>query len=312
MVGDQLGVTQRHLRESRLENVGEGCVQLFAPLSEQGAVDRFAQQPVAKGVLAAPIALDEPGAQQTLEGIEQLAALAAAERLEQLQRELASDHRRHLRGLSCLAQRVQAREQRVAQAVGDLGGRTRLAVAGGACRETARHRRGELLEKERHAVRLDDELCQRVLVRPGAAEQPPRELAGLRFVERLEAELDRMRRGGGPRRLESRAIGDDEHDAVLGDRLERSRDQLERARVRPVRVLEDDDRRQGLGEPDGLLLERSHRLLATLLGAHLRAAIAVRVERDGEQLGDERHDLVLAGLGAELEPLLEPGEPRIR
>ena len=76
-------------------------------------------------------------------------------------------------------------------------------------------------------------------------------------------------------------MSDGEHHAVIGDRFQRSLYQLQRARIGPVHVLEQDDGRQRLCKPHGLLLKRSHGLLAALVRAHVRDLIVVFIEGNG-------------------------------
>ena len=85
VVGDQLRMALRRVREPRLQCMRHRCMQLFAPLSEQAAVGGLAQQPVSEGVLVPAMALDEAGGLQAPECVEERRARPGAERLEQLQ-----------------------------------------------------------------------------------------------------------------------------------------------------------------------------------------------------------------------------------
>ena len=176
-----------------------------------------------------------------------------------------------------------------------------------ACGTRLEHRLGQLLGEQRHPVRALHDLGHDGLGQSGPVRDPPHERRRLAPAEAVEHQ-GRHVRPAGPGRREVGAEGDQQQDRQTGRALDREVEQLARARVDPVHVLEDHQRRPARRLRLELAQQRREGPLAPALRGGQGRGVAV-AGRQRQQLGQEGH--VLRGRRGRRQQRLQLGEPRL-
>jgi hypothetical protein len=147
----------------------------------------------------------------------------------------------------------------------------------------------ELLDEERDAVGLADDLPPDLRSQRVPAGDPVDQVPGLRVGQTAQAEL-RPVRAPGPGALEFQTEGEDQQERCRSQRFEQGADPGERRRIEPVEVLHDQDSGLPVRGLEEELDEGFERPLPLRLGAQREGRTALR-QREGEQLGEERQGL---------------------
>ena len=313
VVREQLGRRPGQLGEPLLQGAGDAGVEQPSAVAQERAVRRVPHQRVLEQVVglrpfAAPE--DQPGAGELVERRRQLALARARHGGQQLVGELPADHgpdlrRRPGRGAEPVEPRHERGVERGRHCQG--GRRARGESSGRPAPAGLEHRLGQLLDEQRHPVRALDDLGHQ-LVGQRAAGDPPHERRGLPRAEAVERQ-GRHVRPAGPGRLELRAEGDQQQDPQPSRALDREVEQLARARVDPVHVLEDHQHRVAVRQPLDLAQQRLEGPLPLELRGERRRGVAV-AGRERQQLGQQRH--VLRGRRGRRQQRLQLPEPRLR
>ena len=312
---EHLGVIAQDVGELALERLCDARVDLLLRALEHRRVRRVADERVLEEVrrrLGPPLAVDELRGHQAIEVLLELVGFERGDRADQVEPELPADRRADLRGLLRAAQSIEAGRQRVEQRrrdghVREGHGEVVTAVV---LDERAHldHREDQLLDEERDAVGPVGDGFEH-LRRQGPPERDPRrQLFHVAAAEAPELELHHLRPR--ERRSELRARREDgEHPrgAHLADELG---EQLQRAVVRPVQVLYEEDERLFLGHREEERQDRVARHLAEALRRDVerRPRFLARGERQRDERGEDRDRLVELELVAREEPL-EPLHP---
>ena len=256
---------------------------------------------------------DQLGVDELGQGVGELLAGQRRDRGEQLVAELAPDHRPDLGHLPDRRQPVEPGHQRVVQRRRDRQRRQRpgqgVAVALLLEQPGLEHGLGQLLDEQRHPVRLGHDLLQHLGRQRLAARHPlghGRDLALVQPVEREQADVGEA----DPGRPELGPEGDQHEHPRARDAVDDQVEQLERGRVAPVHVLVQRQHRLPRREPLELREQRREGPLLAPLRAQRqrRVAAAGRDRQQVRQQGRHRPDIV----GREREQRLELVELPLR
>ncbi len=151
------------------------------------------------------------------------------------------------------------------------------------------NRLGQLLQEQRHAVGLDDDLLDDLLGK----------LASRHALDQRRAQLPaqpaqhqgRDMRMGVPARLEFGARGDDDQDCPVLCPIDQEIDHLTGRRVDPVQILECDHQRLLARKAEEMIDQRRDGRILLLLRRQLQWRIAV-TGRNGQQRGKQRRNLL--------------------
>ncbi len=294
MMREHFRLRGRDFGEPIPDRVGYLTVQLTPPLAKHRTVRRVLHQRMLEYVaLPGPsVGKDELRPQQLLEGTLQRRVVQRRDGGKQLVGELAPDCRRRLRDVLYRAQPIEARHERIVQGRGNGQSRQRAGqhVGVGLLFEESGFEDGlgQLLDKQRHAVGLLDDLIAHLVGKRLAAQHLFHHRVGEPAAEAVEIERGDVRVIR-PGRREFRARGDEGEDPVRADLLDLHGEQVERGGIRPVRVLEDDQHRLPRAEPLELPAQRFEGACLDRLRAHVEAGMAVP-DRDRQELGEQRSD----------------------
>ena len=268
---------------SILHRSGDAQVDLLALAPEQRVVGRVADQRVLERVAG----LDAEAAPVDEAGLHQLAQLALervdgvrGDRGEQLERERAADHRGELGDFLGGAQARQPRRQRVAERRRQLAPVTRLTAL--------EHRPGQLLDEQRHAVGLGDDVLLDAGGERRVAGQQLDQLLGVLAAERAERDLH----DPGPRPpRDVEGVGPDRHHQQQrrGRRLiDQPFEPGQRRGVEPVQVLDQHNHRLAFGHRQHQRDQCLERFLALAFGRHRRQGRRLGRLRQIEERGEQR------------------------
>ncbi len=267
-------------------------MQAAAAVAQQRTVGRILHQRVAEAVGRFrwfSLFHDQVGCHQCLQAAVQPLRGNREHRPEQLEREFASDHRAHLRHFLAARESVEPRHQRSVQRTGNHHRGTpsgRVIVTVGVGRAARQHGFGQLLDEQRHAVRVGDDLVAHRLgyARPaGHAVDQRIRLAPIEPTEGLHG----YHRVIDPFVLHVRPRSDHQQQSHMRDLLHDAGQQFQRGVVRPVQVLDDREHRVFVGQPFELPQDRGKGSLLALLGGELRK-ICFRGSRQRQQVCDQR------------------------
>ena len=286
VMGDLFALRRVAGMASVLHRGGDPQVDLLALAPEQRVVGRVADQRVLERVAG----LDAEAAPVDEAGLHQLAQLALervdrvrGDRGEQLERERAADHRGELGDFLGGAQARQPRRQRVAERRRQLAPVARLAAL--------EHRPGQLLDEQRHAVGLGDDVLLDAGGERRVAGQQLDQLLGVLAAERAERDLH----DPGPRPpRDVEGVGPDRHHQQQrrGRRLiDQPFEPGQRRGVEPVQVLDQQDHRLAFGHRQHERDQRLERFLALAFGRHRRQGGRLGRLRQIEERGEQRQRL---------------------
>ena len=280
MMGEQLGFALGLLRIHLGKHLRDPRMQL-APLAVQqavmrGVLDHHMLEGVERiGRMAA--AHDQPRLLQMIQRGLDLLRRRVGDRLQRLVGELAADGGADLRDPLERAHAVEPRHQRVRQGRRDreLPPRARQHVAPVPFGQQVgfEHRLGELFQKQRHAVGLDDDLLDDFL-----GQLPARDALDQRRAQLPAQAVQHQRRDVRmrvPARLEFGASGDDDEDRPVLHPVDQEVDHLTRGRVDPVQILERDHQRHFARKAEEVIDQRRDGRILLLLRRQLERRIAV-------------------------------------
>ncbi|MGY3079780.1 hypothetical protein ACVWZZ_006188 [Bradyrhizobium sp. LM6.10] len=226
---------------------------------------------------------DQPGLLQMIERGLDLLGGRIGDRVQRLVREFAADGGADLRDPLERPHPVQSRHQRVRQRRGDreLPPRARQHVAPVPLGQEVgfQNRLGQLFQKQRHAVGLDDDLLDDLLGK----------LASRHALDQRRAQLPaqpvqhqrRNVRMGAPARLEFGARCHDHQDRPVLCPVDQEIDHLAGSRVDPVQILECDHQRLLARKAEEMIDQRGDGRILLLLRRQLERRIAV-TDRNGQ------------------------------
>ncbi len=283
VVGDFLALRRVAGLASILHRGGDAQVDLLALAAQQRIVGGVADQCVLERV--AGLGAEAPPVHQArLHQLAQL-ALERVDRVrghggEQPEREGPPDHRGELRHFLGGAQARQARRQRVTQRRRQLAPVGRLAAL--------EHRSGQLLDEQRHAVGLGDDMLLDARGELRVAREELDQLLGILAAQGAERDLHHA----GPRspRDVDRVRPDRHHQQQRRGRrlLDQPIEPRQGGGVEPVEILDQQDHRLGLGHRQHQRHQRLERLLALPLRRHRRQRRRPGRQRQIEQRREQR------------------------
>ena len=293
--------------ELRLERLGDAGMQALAVAVQQAGIGGVAHQGVLEGIgglWRRAAAIDQAGGDQLVERAAELALVERGHRGEQFVGEGAAERGAELGDGLGAGQPVEPRHQRVLQAGRNLE-LDRLDIV----RVALEQRPGDLLDEQRHAVGLADDLLD------DRGRQGPRagdlgdERQAPPAVEPLEP--DRQHMGiARPGRIEARPEGDHDEDRQGLGALDQPAEQGQRAGIEQAGILEIHHHRAARRQAGEMVEQCSGHALALLLRLLCQRRIA-RLGRDPEQGSDRRRGLRPVRSGAGEQPL-ELGQPARR
>ncbi len=252
LLGDHLRGGLGHVRKSFLQHKRDCGMQLLAPRAQHGGIGAVLHQRVLEDidrVRRRAAQEDEFGFGEPDQRVLQHRIGKARDRGQNFVGEFPSDRGPDLQNLACGTEAVDARHQRGLQRGGNSERLRRLfeqiAIAGLLQLFAFEQGLGELFDEQRHPVGPVDDLIEQSARQFLAA----RDVADQRCPVALRQPAERQHgdvRLPGPRRLKFRPEGDDEQDRERLQSFDGQRQEFDRRRVAPMRVLEQHQNRPAL------------------------------------------------------------------
>ncbi len=317
MMRQQFRLAVTDLRIVRLQHLSDAGVQRLALALQQRVIGGFLDQRMLEGVAGASRSFAIAGSKargcQLGQPLAERHLIHLVERGDELIAEAATDHRADLRHSPRLGQAVETRRQGIAEGFGDRDaqGCAGINIAVSGLDQLARFENGsrQLLDEERHAVGLGDDLSDEFRRQRFAIGKPCDHLTALGDIQLGEID-DRDIVVMGPARLEFRPVRGHDQQGDPGKLAYQPLERLERGRIGPVHVLEQQERpaqarrrfHHVFHDTDGLQLGETRR--------NVERAVTL-LERDRHHRGDEADILSRQAIAAGDHPL-QPIELHVR